>query len=402
MPRCLVSGDWQVGAHGRRDDQEQAIERIVDLAIERGVDLFLHGGDVLHGPTVVPEDLGVVSRALARLRAAGIPVLIASGNGAHDQAMRSENALEVFNEYPGVQVASRADVYRFDGCMVGVLPWTHVGRMVAASNGGDRDNVNERAADLLVRVAAGLLEDCRRVAPDLPAVLLAHWSLSGASLPTGLPADAMREPVLDTDALAALGYDALVASHIHRPQWFSEGYGWNEPHADGFTVLGFDALYTGSPICHDFGEAGHPHGVWVVDVAVGASSAEFVPIEGRPFVTIDVDYTEWGDVPDFEPATIPVEVTEGCIVRYRFKATAEQARRIDTAVLRAQLQEAGAAVVKVEPDIVREDRARVDGVHADLAPLDAYDLWAAANDVEPELALRARVRLAEHLEAVGS
>jgi len=410
--RILASGDWQFGLHDRLADQEAAAEKIVDLALEREVGLFLHGGDVLEGPTVHPEHLRAFRRPLARLRAAGIPVLVATGNGRHDQSMRDATGLDVFGDIPGVQVASRADVYRFDGCMVAALPWVHVGRMVAASNGGDRDNVNERAAELLVRVAAGLLEDCRRVAPELPAVLLPHWSLSGASLPTGLPADAMREPVIDTDALCNLGFDAIVASHIHKPQSFGAS-GWYVPHAAGYEVVDALALYTGSPICHDFGESNHPHGCWIVDVEQGSSSAEFVPIESRAFVTAEVDFANGEAVSDessFEDelfgaahlAAFKADTKlDGAIVRLRYTVTAAQARRIDTTALTAALKEAGAHVVKVEPDIVREDRARVDGVHEDLAPLDAYDLWATSGDLDPALALRARVRLAEHLEAVA-
>jgi hypothetical protein len=93
---------------------------------------------------------------------------------------------------------------------------------------------------------------------------------------------------------------------------------------------------------------------------------------------------------------------EDAIVRVHYSATSEQARRIDNAEIRAALARAGAAVVKVEPDIVREDRVRVAAVTEELAPLDAYDLWKDAQELAPDLALRARARLADHLETVAA
>jgi len=176
---------------------------------------------------------------------------------------------------------------------------------------------------------------------------------------------------------------------------------WFEPRdADGEVFLDPAALYTGSPICHDFGEAGHPHGVWIVDVELGSQSAEFVPIESRAFWTIDWAFGDDADLASLPPVTTDL-MPDGAIVRLRYSATSAQQRRIDTHAITAALKAAGAVSVSIEPDIVREDRARVDGVHADLAPLDAYDLWATSGDLDPALGLRARVRLAEHLEAVA-
>lgn len=415
--KLLATGDWQLGLGGpaRLIDQEAVAEQIVDIAIERGVELVLHGGDVFEGPRVDPEELRAFRRPLARLRAQGIPVLVASGNGRHDQSMRAAKGLEIFQDIPGVTVALRPGAYRFDGCTVGALPWVDVGNLVAAQGGGDRDDINQHAAELLVNVARGLLAECRALASDLPAILLPHWSLSGASLPTGLTADAMRAPIIDSYALLGLGFEAILAAHIHRPQFFG-GLGWTEPNAAGELFTEWPAmLYVGSPSTLDHGEENHAHGVWIVDLAhspqlpqavngggepASPVTCEFVPVSGRPFVTLDVEPGD-GDHGILWPE-MWVDALQEAVVRVRYRATRAEQRRIDTAEIRRAILAAGAVSVKVEPEYVREDRVRVDGVHEDLAPLDAYDLYAAANDLEPELALRARVRLAQHLEAVGS
>jgi hypothetical protein len=59
--------------------------------------------------------------------------------------------------------------------------------------------------------------------------------------------------------------------------------------------------------------------------------------------------------------------------------------------------------VKLEVDSVREQRARVDGVTGDLDPLDAFDAWAAANDlVDTVSTSSAREQMEADLEQVGA
>jgi DNA repair protein SbcD/Mre11 len=426
--KIICTGDWQVGAHGRRDDQEQVIERIVDLAIERRADLFLHGGDVFHGPTVYPEDLGVVRRALARLRGAGIQVVIASGNGAHDQAMRGENALAVFSEYDGVSVFGTPGIFLERGIVVGVMPWVSPARLQARyGSAANRDEVNAHVAELLVNVAQGLLEDCRRVGTDLPAVLLTHFAISGASLPTGLPVDLMSEPVLPLGELEALGFDAVVASHIHKPQILSDEH---------------LVFFTGSPMAHDFGEAGFEHGVWILDFdllteeggvnesssgvhgqqmsplrspendrsgrsfastsppAASGSAVEFVPIESRPLITLDFDHED-AVAQIALSASLGWDIPDGAIVRLRYTATQEEQRRIDVLAIRRQLADAGAHSVQIDAQIVRADRARVEGLDGSLSELAAFDLWTETYDFERDLAGRMRAQLERYLETVA-
>lgn len=395
MTLALCTGDWQIGAHGRRDDQEAVFHRIVDLACERGVDVFLHGGDVFHGPTVYPEDLASFRRPLARLREAGIPVVVACGNGSHDQAMRSETALAVFDEYDGVSVFSRPGVFEMDGLVVAVLPWVSPARLVASRGGGSREEINAEAALLLVDVARGLHDDCRQVAADLPAVLLTHFAISGASLPTGLPVSMLSEPVLPLAELEALGFDAVVASHIHKPQLLA-----SRPDDPEIPIF-----FTGSPMPHDHGEEGYEHGVYILelDAVRNTSVPEFVPVVSRPLVTLEWDHDEDPDVfaeilnGDFSMS----DRVPGAIIRVRYTATADSARVLDTAALRRALLDAGAHSVVIQPDIVRADRARVAGVDESLSELAALDLWISEQGIAAGLADRMRDKTREYLEAVA-
>jgi DNA repair exonuclease SbcCD nuclease subunit len=395
MTRILACGDRQIGHGatwlpngGRLADQRQVGEQIVDLVLSHNVDpidLILDGGDVFEGPFATPEQVEAFIQPLERLEGQ-TPIIACSGNGRHDSAVLPVNALAPLRHVPGLTVASVPAVYEQAGCLVACLPWVHPGRYVALLGGGDRDEISADIADHLLTIAGQLRDECRNRAPSLPCVLLLHWAISGASLPTGLTADQLREPVVSKRGLHDLEFDAVVASHIHVPQllWEDERVG----------------LYTGSPMCHDHGEEDFAHGVWIVDVEPGRSTAEFVPLDYRPFVTIDCDglaLSTAGPRVDLSLFDEDSDVAEA-IVRVRYTATQEQARRVDNADIRRTLLDAGAARVVVQPDIVREDRARVEGLDEGISELDAVDLYVAAQELDASRGVALRDLTQAYLE----
>jgi hypothetical protein len=152
----------------------------------------------------------------------------------------------------------------------------------------------------------------------------------------------------------------------------------------------------------DFAEAEHPHGVWILELLdnVGPQPglARFVPIESRPLVTHEVDLTvdpsaelDLGD---------PVQWARDAVVRLRYTATEEQARRIDHGQIRQALLDAGARqVYAIQPTIVRADRTRADDVDETLEPMAALDAWIRVNDLDDDKALPLRDYTADLLEA---
>lgn len=392
MTRILCVGDRQIGVGTspplrpgeRLADQELVGHRIVDLALERDVDLILDGGDVFEGPEVNDEHREAFIRPLERLDGR-IPIVVCLGNGRHDRSTKPANALQTLRHVPGLIVCSSPQVVEVADALVAVVPWVHSGLFIATHGRGDTDELNARIVDLLIQIAENLRAECAERAPERPALLLLHWSISGASLPTGLRSDAMSEPVLHRGDLEQLDFAAVVASHIHVPQML-----WANGRGIG--------LYTGSPMPHDFGEEHTEHGVWIVETAGATPTAEFVPVPSRPFVTLDLDADQLGG--DVVPTW---EITDGAIVRVRYTATREQQAFIDTAHVRETLLDAGAAVVKIVPEIMREDRARVAGLDEQVGELDALEQWMVAQGIvgvdEPwELAEPTRL-LAEAMRA---
>jgi exonuclease SbcD len=380
--RALCVGDLHLGAgaeYGRDPgsrlaDQEAVWEAILGVAVDQNVDAVLFAGDAFHRRRPTPAELVAFQRPLQRFNAEhDIDVLAFNGN--HDvESGDLPSALELFSREldlhtePGIWTPS-GTLFTPGEVAVCTLPWTPVSRLIASRGGGDRDDNHQLAAQILIEIARE-----QRAQISGPAVLMLHWSVSGASTPTGVLTDEFRETVIPLADLESLGFDAIVCGHIHKPQLL-----------DGPT-LGF---YTGSPMPVDFGEASVEHGVALLDVDGARTLYTFVPIESRPFVTLDLDGAQMQTLPDTEWQ----DVTDA-VVRVRYRATEEQARRVDHAAIARALMDAGAwKVFAIQPTILRENRARIEGATEDLAPLAALGLWMDANEIterEPLAELTAR------------
>lgn len=399
MTSLLCFGDLHLGQGAnlgqpgeRLQEQAQALDEVYLLAKDRQVDGILFAGDAFEGPTIPPEQLDVFAGFVGSCRAARIPIVAITGNGRHDAAMRSTNGMAIFRHIPGITVSSRPDIHEVADVHVATLPWVHPGRYVAMHNGDvARDDINAAAAGLLVEVARGL----RAQVPDGDrAVLMLHWSVEGASLPNGLRIDDhAHEPILPVADLEELGFDAVVCSHIHKPQRME-------------VLMAGPFFYTGSPMPLNFGEASVEHGVWIVDVDDVDTTAEFVPIESRRFVTLDVDIT--GETETSGLAYIDLGYAElkqpvdGAFVKARYRATREQARRVDHAVLRRAFEDAGAHKVWIQPDIVRDQAVRVDGVDETIDDREALDRWLFPLCADPAVRARVAERHARYLEELSA
>lgn len=362
-PRFLCTGDLHLGAGAdlgrepgeRLAEQEAVWLRIVEMANELQVPLVF-AGDAWERRRPTPAELIAFFRPLDKAR---LEPLIIPGN--HD--------VEAFDRPTGYDVRSpeiaarrfrfhvpRPDVVAVDGVVFCCLPWAPPGHLVALQEGGDRDELNHRLAAGLVEIARGLHAQARELKADAAAVLLAHWNVTGAVTTTGMTVDFFREPTLPLGDLEAIGFDAVVLGHIHRPQ-----------------LLGDRTFYVGSPMPLNFGEAASEHCVWLLDVERGAMQAFQIPVESRPLVTLDVENP--GE------AIAGLDRVDGAVVKVRIRATPEEARRLDVAGYRQQLLDAGAwKVWAVQVDVDKPDLVRAE-LAEDLSDVDALEQWLALNDL---------------------
>lgn len=359
MPRFLATADQHLGAGpdlglhpgDRLAEQEEVWRATLALAREYECDAVLHGGDLFDKRRPTPEEVLAATRPLVEHRdEGGCPVVMVLGN--HERSGVSEATMPaVLSLSDFMHVAHAPEVDEFAGVSIAMLPWAPVARIVAAHDGGDRDDVNAYAAELLVATARGL-----RAKVDGPAILLSHFMVSGSALPSGLPVEQTHEPVLELAELEALGFDACVFGHVHKGQVFGEG-----------------TFYVGSPMPVDFGETGYDHGCFILepDTLSGAYVPRFVPIASRRLVTLD-----YSDVDELADDVASGMIAGGEIVKVRLAVTREQAQRLDVAALKRDLYEAGAyKVASVSLDVEREERARVEGLSEEIDEMQALRMW---------------------------
>jgi DNA repair exonuclease SbcCD nuclease subunit len=191
-------------------------------------------------------------------------------------------------------------------------------------------------------------------------VLLAHWSVSGANLPNGLPVDQLSEPVIPWIDIDTLGWKLCALGHIHQVQVVGEDAGAETP-----------IFYTGSACVGNLGEISGSHGVWIYDSE--PDELRFVPVADRPFV----DHTfEFGPDGVSDSLSLPAPV-DGAVVRVRYRANGA---RVDEAEIRRVLSGMGAHKVFVkEIDRAVVSRARVEHVAEDVSVADALSLYVEAS-----------------------
>src|SRR3989304_5336370 len=89
--KFLHSGDWHLGknlrALSRRDECEEALNEVLEIARREAVDCLLVAGDTFDTTTPSPEAEALLFDFLRELYGAGIPAVIIGGNPDNPQRL---------------------------------------------------------------------------------------------------------------------------------------------------------------------------------------------------------------------------------------------------------------------------------------------------------------------------
>lgn len=167
-----------------RGASRRAFERLVELAIDRRVDFVLIAGDLYDGDWPDYNTGLYLVRQLARLRDAGIPVVMIAGN--HDAANHMTRTLRLPSD---VRLLSdrQPETFVFDG----------LGVKVHGQSFARRD------------ISENLSKNYPRADPGCVNIGLLHTALSGNE-------DHERYAPCDLDDLRGPGYDYWALGHIHK------------------------------------------------------------------------------------------------------------------------------------------------------------------------------------------
>lgn len=332
------------GLNARFEDAIAVLRWVAIDASTRGCEALIVGGDFTEHRHPAPWRVAMIESALAMYTGRDLVLL----RGNHDGARAGYSIVEVLARMapaPNTYGFSRPGVAYLDDVAVCALPYLDRAWMRATTpelaNAPDADVYRALGAQF-VALAQGLYaEAAGRGYTDDPMriVLVVHQALAGGDM-TDSQAAFLGDLalVVDTGALAAIGFDAVLAGHFHKHQ-----------------VLRTDPLvvYAGSPHRVTFQEEHQPKGYLVVDLASRPATFEFIETPARRFVTL-----QYG-------GGVPTEPVEGAIVRL-----VDVPADTDTASIRRALEGLGAfevSEVRVRP----AEAATPNGLGEHTTPADA-------------------------------
>ncbi len=349
------------GLHSRLVDYLDRLDEAIDFGLEERVDAVLIAGDIYKNRTPNPTHQREFARRVGRLRKAGMPVLILTGNHDVSPAAGRAHAVEIFDTLAveGVMIIDRPRVEpivtRSGTFQLIALPW------VTRHNLLTREDLRmssfaEVEAMLMDRIDRFLRTAAAQLDPQLPTVLMFHGTIAGATLGAERQILLGKDLVLPRSFVDLPGVDYVALGHIHKHQSLGE----HPP-----------IVYPGSIERIDFGEELETKGCVLVELAKDATTWRFHPLAARPFLTIAVDVRAAPDPQARAAQAIERQARagalSGAVVRVKIEALPEQVAAIRTEELRAHLEAAGVAVVAaVGVETERAARGRLGTAGAEL------------------------------------
>jgi exonuclease SbcD len=223
----------------------------------------------------------------------------------------------------------------------------------------------------------------RQLDPDVPAVLVAHLSVSEATYGSERSVMIGRDAVVLKSALDDASWDYVALGHVHKHQSLNRD---NHP----------PIVYAGSLERIDFGEEGDPKGFCWVELARGETFWEFIEVEARPFVTIRADLRESDEPLGALAQEIDKQDLKGAVVRLILRLRADQEPILRDYELRALLSDAY-TIGSINREVERKARVRLgDQTPEEMTDWELLAKYLEVKDTPPE-----RIKtLLEHAESI--
>ena len=388
--------DPSTGLHTRLIDYLERLDEAIDVGLDAGADIVLIAGDVYKSRTPNPTHQREFAKRIQRIRHAGLPVVILTGNHDISPTAGRAHSIEIFETLTieGVTIADRARQHlietRAGPLQLIALPWVTRHALLT------REELRlasflEVEAMLLQRVDNFLRTSVEQLNPEVPTVLAAHGTIDGATVGVERQIMLGRDLVLPRGMVTQPGIDYVAMGHIHKHQVLGE----HPP-----------IVYPGSIERIDFGEEHEDKGCVLVELEKGNARWRFHKLAARPFVTIAVDVRNSPEPQARVALAIEKRDLQGAVVRVKIEALVEQAALLRTDEVRRQLEEAGAFdVAGISIDVERANRSRLGEASQDLleglTPRRALELYLRSKNT-PDDRVADLLAAAEELFAEGS
>lgn len=338
MTRIAFTADLHVDAYGSKVDPDTGLNaRLVDYletlrwvanrAREEGCEVLVVAGDFTERRHPAPWLVSRIRDALS-----GGPPMQVYLRGNHDGEIGGGSIVTVLSDGDAhIGVSRPAIVAPNADAVLALIPYLDRHWLRAQPGYTDVSDAQLYAAlaEQFLVVARGLYAEARKLHQHAGVVLVCHQTLAGAHMSETQQAFLGDQQVVVSAAdLASIGFEAVVAGHLHRHQ-----------------VLSADpVLYPGSIERVDFGEEHEAKGFVVADVARGRFDWDFVETPARRFVTLTQEgvYDVAGAIVrgvDLDPQTDLAELRTKLEARGAFDIVSLAHRPVDAPAIAGGLSE---------------------------------------------------------------
>jgi exonuclease SbcD len=370
--------DPQTGVNRRVLDFLRRFDDLIDYGLAREVDLVVFSGDAYKSRTPNPTYQRAFARRVKRLADAGVTVVLLVGNHDLPAMAQKASSIDIFHtlSVPNVIVGRVEEVHhiqtRCGPVQVVTVPYPVRSRLLNRSEyrGLSMAELDEALRQIVSDNVEALKAE---LAPDVPAVLAGHFSVSGAVWGSERGVMLGRDVVVPKSVLADPAFDYVALGHIHKHQNLTQDLPGTPP-----------VVYAGSLERIDFGEEGQDKGFCWVELARGATSWEFVEVKARPFVTIRADVRRANDPTQTVLNAIAHHDVADAVVRLIVHTTPDtEARLRDKDIERALIPAHYlAAFIK---DTERPERVRLGGATPEsLTPAQLLERYLESKSTSPE------------------
>jgi exonuclease SbcD len=376
------------GVNARVLDFVRRFDELIEYGLEREVDLAIFAGDAYKRRAPNPTYQRAFAHRVKRLADAGVSVVLLVGNHDLPTMVQQASSVDIFRtlDVPNVIVGRDERVHRIKTrngpVQVATVPYPVRQRLLAHDEyrGLSIEELDKKLQDIV----SGLIQAmARQLDPEIPAVLAAHLSASGATYGSERSVMIGRDAVVLRSALVDPAWDYVALGHIHKHQSLNDG---------GYPPV----VYAGSLERIDFGEEGQPKGFCWVELARGETTWEFVELDARPFVTVRADVREAANpLMVLEQAIATCDVKDA-IVRLIVQLRTDQEPLVRDRDARGMLSDAY-FVAGINREVEREARLRL----GSLAPEEMTDRELLAKYLETRSTQPERAKLLlEHADAI--
>jgi len=380
--------DPATGVNGRVLDFLHRFDEVIDYGLDHEVDLVIFCGDAFKMRNPTPTYQRAFARRVKRLSDAGVPVVLLVGNHDLPTMVQRASSVDIFRtlDVSNVVVGWEEQVHRVETrhgpVQVATVPYPVRQRLLARDEyrGLSIKELDEQVQSI---VTANIGAMAKQVDPEVPAVLAAHLSVSGATFGSERSVMIGRDAVVLKSALADPAWDYVALGHVHKHQSLNDG---------GHPPI----VYAGSLERIDFGEEGQPKGFCWVELVRGEATWEFVGVDARRFVTIRADVRDALNPLMALQQEVAAHDLQDAVVRLILQLRADQESLVRDRDVRALLADAY-FVGGINREVERDARVRL----GDLAPEEMSDRELLAKYLETKSVDAERMEeLLEHAEAI--